>query len=82
MVDSDESDDKDDKIDDVAAMPAPPAPKKMKETQKESPSAAATKLYEVQVVLDGLQENLKMNPKKFLDALKSCQNRSGRQIRP
>ena len=72
MADSDESDDEDDAIDDVAATPTPPAPKKMKETQKEPRSAAATKSYNVQVVLlDGVHENLKTNPKKFLDALKS-----------
>ena len=68
MADAGESDDDDD----VAATPTPPAPKKMKETQKESRLAATTKSYEVQVVLlDGVHKNLKTNPKKFLDALKS-----------
>ena len=71
MTESDDSDD-DDVAFDVAvdATPTQPAPKKMKSTQKETP--AASKSYESQVVLlDGVHESLKTNPKKFLEALKS-----------
>ena len=70
MTESDVSGDEDDGVEEVAPTPTPSAPKKMKQTQKDS--SPDSKPYDVQVVLlDGVHENLKTNPKKFLNALKT-----------